>query len=147
MLQNNIKGKANAMSKEIIKELSQEDLDRIPTVVDKWVQIGLSIEAADKAKAEAAIVDVYKAAGLHAPTRFIWCSSPYAGVIEAYKISNHLDAVVLDENKSEITKQLYECRYGSQDAGWLSFYDFFNELLPDAVKPLHGLMELSKHCG
>jgi hypothetical protein len=38
--------------------------------------------------------------------------------------------------------------YGSQDAGWLSFYNYFQEVVGlECIDKLQGIMELSKYCG
>lgn len=53
-----------------------------------------------------------------------------------------------DENKisRELKSMVYKCGYGSHDASWLGFYDFFGSIGAD-VEKLKGLIELSQHCG
>ncbi|MGH8808618.1 MAG: DUF6745 domain-containing protein [Noviherbaspirillum sp.] len=44
----------------------------------EWVEIGLATQPADRKAAEAAIANTYRAAGLEAPRKIVWCGSPFA---------------------------------------------------------------------
>jgi hypothetical protein len=47
-------------------------------LVRHWIAVGLSTAAADRPRAEAAVRDAYRRAGLAPPERVAWCGSPLA---------------------------------------------------------------------
>ena len=61
--------------------------------VQKWLNIGLSTQPADRPKAEAGIRNAYQAAGLTPPRIYIWLNSPYAGAHGAALLTHHWDQV------------------------------------------------------
>ena len=63
-----------------IEHLADEQLARFPEFVDKWTRIGLSTEPADRPRAEAAILAMYKQAGLPKP-EIVWRGSPMSNVL------------------------------------------------------------------
>jgi hypothetical protein len=63
------------MSKKI-KSLTPEQLGMIPVYRDRWLKIGLSTEPTDRPAAIAAARRCYESAGLVAPDKFIFASSP-----------------------------------------------------------------------
>lgn len=128
------------MSNKVIESLSAEQLAAMPNYVEKWVKIGLDTSRANRKAAEEAAVAAYKVAGVTPPTTFLWAQSP----IDAIKVTrDNFDA-------SHKTDQdlLNEMTYGSMDAGWLSFYDYFREQCGiEACNDLVPLMNLAKDCG
>jgi hypothetical protein len=60
----------------MINKLTDEQIGRFPEFVDKWTRIGLSIDPACRQKAEMAINQVYKYAGIKQPRKIVWCGSP-----------------------------------------------------------------------
>jgi hypothetical protein len=55
-----------------IEKLTKRQEAMLPRVRDEWLRIGLSTEPADRADAEAGVREAYAAAGLAAPSLFIW---------------------------------------------------------------------------
>ena len=64
------------MSPTKIEKLTDTQIARFAEFRDRWLKIGLSTEPADRPAAEAAIIESYRAAGLDAPQRIVWCGSP-----------------------------------------------------------------------
>ena len=60
-----------------IKSLTKEQIARFPEFVQKWTQIGLSTEPANRREAEIGITEAYHVAGLEKPM-IVWCGSPLA---------------------------------------------------------------------
>jgi hypothetical protein len=64
------------------------------------------------------------------------------------QVGNQVGNQVLAEVTAQVGNQVGVAGYGSQDAGWLSFYDFMKaELQLASCNKLDGLFELSKYCG
>jgi len=124
-------------------DLTKEMEKRVPEMIEKWTAVGMSTARADRPKAEDAIRAAYAAAELAAPKDFIWEESPVAGARTAARLATGDD----DPTPEEVAGQLSNACYGSHDAAFLSFYDFFEPILPDVIKPLHGLMQVAQHCG
>jgi hypothetical protein len=59
-----------------IESLTAKQKARFPEFVEKWTQIGLSSEPADRPRAERAVHEMYARAGLAAPPKIVWCGSP-----------------------------------------------------------------------
>jgi hypothetical protein len=74
-----------------IEKLTPEEEALIPIVRDEWLKIGLATGPADRAAAQAAISDTYRAAGLEPPHRWIWFGSPWAGWISTVILSKLAD--------------------------------------------------------
>lgn len=66
-----------------IDTLTDEQAARLPGIRDDWLQVGLSTEPADRARAEAGVAEAYRSAGLEPPRVVIWLDSPMAGAIGA----------------------------------------------------------------
>lgn len=115
-----------------IKKLTDEQTAMLPQFVDKWTNIGLCTEPANRPEAEKHLAEAYKQAGLEPPKKIYWAESPQAGHNLHCKLSG----------KNEWVLPFY----GQHEAGWLSFYDVFDTFGIDCSK-LHPLMELAKNCG
>lgn len=89
-----------------------------------------------RSKSEKAIHDIYKQEDIKTLQEIIWTRSPVEGARKC---------IELGDTKSNLT---YSGGYGSHDANWLGFYEFFrNELKIEEAKDLDPLMELSKVAG
>jgi len=125
-----------------LETLTNEQIAKFPLYVEKWLSIGLDTKPLNKPEIEKCLRGVYKAAGLNAPSEFVYLQSPLQGCLTAEKLQN-------PNSKKGEENQIYNAGYGLQDAGWLSFYDFFiNECSSveniELVKPLINLASL---CG
>ena len=75
-----------------ITELTPEQAARLPEFRDKWLNIGLSTEPVDRAKAELAIDELYESVGLEKPKLKIWMKSPPQTVEPGeYIITNNVE--------------------------------------------------------
>lgn len=126
------------MTDKKIEKLTDEQTSKFDEYVDKWKAIGLSTEPVNFEAAKEAAILSYTLVGLPAPTKFYVADS----LMDAIRLIKELDP---SKTSSEI---FYEMTYGSQDADWLSFYDFFGEVVGlECCDRLKGLMGLSKHSG
>jgi hypothetical protein len=121
-----------------IEKLTPDQEARFGEYVDKWLKIGLSTGPVDFEKAKEAACLAYRLAGLEEPVNFYVTDSPVSAI---KKIKE------LDPSKSNATI-LQEMSFGAHDAGWLSFYNFFQEVVGiSQVDKLQGLIDISKYCG
>jgi hypothetical protein len=131
------------MSENKYKELTKEQEALIPEYVARFKEIGLSIEPADRLKAEAAFKKLYELQKLE--LEFIeWFDSPFEGQKRA---AQHVKG---DENVTddEIRAMASSAAYGSFDSYWVAFYAMLSEQKIDPIDPVYDvLVELSKNCG
>ena len=121
-----------------IDTLTDTDIAQFGNYVNKWLDIGLSTEPVDFENAKIAVCQAYVNVGLKAPTEFHIACSP----IEAINIIKRLDP---SKSSSDIFNEM---SYGNHDAGWISFYNYFQEVKGlDCVDKLQPLMDLAKYCG
>ncbi len=148
-----------------IEKLTPEQEANLPVVRDRWLEIGLSTESADRQKAEKDIKAAYVVAGLDEPSTILWARSPQEGAILAYLlekdkvpqyktlkggdvydlVKKFVDSSEYKDSVHDISSQLYNCGHGLHDANWLSFYDAFTGIL-DCVEDLRPLMNLAENC-
>ena len=121
-----------------IDKLTDAQIAKMPEYVKKWTDIGLSTDPVDLENAKVAVCSAYRLAGLKEPTMFYVADSPISAIDMIKK---------MDPSKS--SQNIFnEMIYGSQDAHWLGFYQFFSkEVDLDCVKPLEGMIELANHTG
>ena len=136
---------------EKIAKLTPAQEAQLDVYRDKWLTIGLSTERTDFEAAKVAVAKAYEAAGLKAPGRYLYAKSP-RDAIEVLKKYEPLDPKDSYENatnkKAKVSEYINSMSYGSHDAGWLSFYEFFrDEVNLDCCKPLDGLIALAKVSG
>ena len=171
----------------MIEELTQEQQDRIPIIKKKWRDISLSTGPCNRSRVEDYIKEIYAAFQYEAPKEIHWTRSPITGIILGCclmerdnnpnsnkeilnRIISHCEnnqyksfkELIPEKEEREIVKgmiesQFNQCGYGTHDASWLSFYDFFDcdlfvdpiqDLnLPEIIKPLRPLIEMSKQIG
>src|SRR5215831_20354949 len=63
-----------AMSK--IEKLTGKQVARFPEFIERWTEIGLCTDPANRPAAEEAVKLCYRCAGLKEPKRIVWCQSP-----------------------------------------------------------------------
>ena len=118
-----------------IDKLTKEQEDMLSVYRDKWLGIGLSTERVNPVEAEPAVKLMYTCVGLEPPKNIYFTKGP----IEAKKVMKGLGITGSVADSSV---------FGSQEAGWLSFYDFFqNEFNLDFEGKLDGLIAVAKTCG
>jgi hypothetical protein len=78
-------------------------------IARKWHDRLFSAEPVDHGRAEAAVRDAYRAAGLAEPERFLWCASPleavWAALVLVGKTESYNHAVYEDVERSKSGKQ------------------------------------------
>ena len=125
-----------------ITKLTPAQVARIPEVRDHWLSVGLSTERADRPRAEAGVRLAYEAAGLAPPKIIIWLDSPMAGAMGAALLTGTKVA------GAQVWAQVYRAVWGQHDAGWLSFYAYFADVLGLAsAQRLRGLNEVAQAAG
>lgn len=60
-----------------IESLTKEQEARFTEFINKWKDIGLSTQPANRKESEKGIALAYKIAGLNKP-KIVWCGSPYS---------------------------------------------------------------------
>jgi hypothetical protein len=126
------------MTQKKIDSLTPEQEAQFGVYVDKWKAIGLSTEPVDFEKAKEAVNLAYKLADLPPPGNYHLVDSPIAAV----KLIKQLAP---KKSESEI---LSEMSYGNHDAPWLSFYDFFKNVVGvKNLEKIEGLIAISKEMG
>ena len=119
-----------------ITELTEEQKALIPEWREKWIKIGLDTTPADKPVAEKWIKQAYKDRGYAEPKEVLWFESPVA-ILDFLK-----------ENGYSASTGISSFCYGSHDASWLGFYDYFLKVCEvEEARKLESLIELSKVCG
>jgi hypothetical protein len=156
-----------------IEQLSSAQESKLAVYRDKWLRIGLSTGPCDRAAVAAAIDEVYRYGGREPPKIKIWLDSPHAGVIAAMMLSqvwsqvgsqvesqvrsqvesqvwSQVGSQVESQVRSQVESQVYNCGYGTHDANWLAFYEFFAVEcgLAGQTEKLRGLLQLAEAgCG
>lgn len=130
----------NASKVNIVKidKLTPEQEARMNEFRDNWLAIGLSTEKVDHNQARIAVAKMYKCAGLKPPAEIIFVNGPN----EAYKLLKNRNFI---ENVNDFMTSFI---YGSNEASWLSFYDYLREVCGvRGCQTLDGLISVSKTCG
>jgi hypothetical protein len=136
----------NMTDKKPIDSLTPEQEAKFPEYVEKWTKIGLNCDPCDFEAAKAAALKCYASAGVEAPKYFHHTRSP----AECAQLQHDLKikyGVYQKDQKFNLSTELSDQIYGSHDASWLSFYDFFIIECGESIPEIEGLIELSKVCG
>lgn len=154
-------------TKKVIEKLTPAQEALLPVYRDKWIKIGLDTTPCDRPACEAAVKLAYEKADQKPPSRVVWLRSPLAGAIAADMLANDemqkFDDFVADEeqclrskakkgklNSTLLTRasnQITNACYGSHDANWLAFYDYFKEVVGiEEINRLDGVFAMSG-CG
>jgi hypothetical protein len=132
-----------AKTKEKIESLTPEQEAKLDVYRAKWIAIGSStspgLTDAEKKTVEELVVKAYAVEKLAPPKEFHWVKSPLAAV----RLANKL------EGKPNDNSIINNSCYGSHDAGWLSFYDYMDEVLElhEEVADMKPMIELAKLIG
>ena len=113
-----------------ITKLTPEQEADMEIHTQQWLEIGLCTDRIDQDKSIEAVKLMYECAGLDTPTKFIFCDGPESGFRQAKDMGGNLSNAI----------------FGSQDASWIAFYDFFNKHFGIA-KEVAGLAAVAKSCG
>ena len=97
-----------------IEKLTPEQEAQLPVYRDMWISIGLSTERVDRTEATQAVRLLYECGGLPPPNH-IECAGGPRKAKEILRRHGCDDSVTAS------------CVFGSHEAGWLSFYEYFQE--------------------
>lgn len=131
------------MAEQRIDSLTPAQEAMLAVYRDRYTAIGLSTEPTDRAKVEKAVVLAYELAGLKPPSRIVWEEDPPAGARRACQFA------AMEPNPEVVSEyeMLHKCCYGSQDAYWLAFYQYFRkEVGVDGLDQIEGLHQMLE-CG
>jgi hypothetical protein len=120
----------------MIEELTQEQIDAMPSYVERFKRVGLCTDRMDKNAALAAVKKAYEIAGLELPENVIFTKGP--------KESN--ERIRADSNgEFNVLSGLYS---GSLNAGIISYYAFFKEQCKlENMEDIDGLTDITHQCG
>lgn len=161
---------------EMITKLNSDQKALMPKVRDHWLKVGLATAKQIKRDAaQEAITQSYTCADLRPPEQeFIhFARSPMEGAItvavcrELWENQNqtkptwarvqplvdrYMEMRLADQSLPENIKKgaqdafQWAC-YGQHDAGWLAFYDYFQQIGVEGLEQLDGLKKAAKFCG
>ncbi len=156
----------------MITELTKEQEALMDVVRDEWLAVGLATaRRLNRKAAMAAIMQSYTCANLKVPEFIMYARSPKEGALKVALLRQQNpkgDMSIQPYNASVLTKKAQELMqeeklpdeisrkaqdafqwacYGQHDAGWLSFYDFFQRIGVEGLEQLEGLKEAAKWCG
>ena len=161
----------------MITKLTTKQTDRFQEFVQKWLQIGLSIEPSNRRQANEGLLKLFFDAKIKPPNVVIWLDSPLQGIIAKKmfldsnvrsqvgsqvfsqvhsQVGSQVDLQVLSQVGSQVRSQVgsqvgyfYVADYGLHQSGWLSFYDFFYQLFDEMkfIEKFSGYFEIAKSCG
>jgi hypothetical protein len=125
----------------MITKLTEAQEKQLKLYKEKWIEIGLRTGPANKDRVENLVAQIYQVADLQIPKEILWFDSPKAA-----------KSFIKEKDLSD-----FAC-YGQHDANWLSFYDYFYEVMGDnktdegktfkeLCEPLKPLIELAKEIG
>ena len=136
-----------------IEKLTPAQSAREAEFAERWTKIGLETAPADRPRAEAAIVEMYRIAGLSAP-KIVWCGSPLSqGLTRAIILDKKWMKDIGDSVGASVGASVWDSVwasvYGQHDASWLAFYRFFHDelKLTEQTQRLDGLWEFSQAGG
>jgi hypothetical protein len=122
---------------KMIKSLTEKQTNAMPEYANRYIKLGLSTSPLTPEVKELLINEIfpgiYADAGLEAPKKVLFFDSPLAMLEAAAKDRGTLP-------KDEMSNLCY----GSQDAGWISFYKFFQE---ECGVDLKSNFNISRLCG
>lgn len=146
-------------SPEVV-QLTPEQEAKLPSYMEKWLKIGEMCDPCDFERARDAATRACIAAGFTPPPqdRFYVQKGPISAAYCTYLLDKCPDQDPMQQmpDKDSLDQSIRDCMlehtrhmtYGSQDAPWLSFYDFvIQELDLEVCKPLQSLLDLAQSCG
>jgi hypothetical protein len=140
----------------MLTQLTPDQEAKLDVWRDKWIEIGLNTDPANREEAEKWIHEAYVKAGLEEPKEIHWTQSPPAALLKYARINGDLAEDAPDPKPEDlpdgVKSQIYNFCYGSHDACWLSSYDYLIEVCElqnecEDILKLVPLINLAKHCG
>ena len=127
---------------KVIDKLTPEQEKELEVWRDRWFKIGCSTELANRPRAETAISKLYEFVGESKP-EFIWVNSPKEACEFVAKNS---------DKKVNPQDVIYQAWWGQQDAYWIAFYKFCQDVLgvkynKKESEQLEMWSEIAQSCG
>ena len=92
-----------------IESLTARQEARFAEFVEAWTRVGLSTDPADRPRAEAAIAEMYRRAGVAPPQKIVWCGSPLSlGLTRATVLDTRLAGTIGAAVPDGIAKSVWE---------------------------------------
>jgi len=120
-----------------LTSLTKKQTEAMPKYVTKWVDIGLSTEPVDFEKAKCLVAKAYTAVGLPEPKKYHFAKGPDEG----FKIFKKRSG---NKSRSDYTAG---CMFGSMEASWLSYYDYYRNETNIELTDISYMQELARNCG
>lgn len=119
----------------MIDKLTEQQEAMFSHYVKKWIDIGLDTSAIDLGVIRGVIDRLYNQVGLVPPDRVEVYDSPFA-------------AIIAMKEKYGVKVSANDFSYGSHDSEWLSFFDFFVEVVGvEKIENLEAVIDFAKNCG
>jgi len=104
-------------------ELAPDQIAAMPRYVEKWLNIGLCAQPANRDGAEKAIHMMYAGAGLPAP-KILWAYSPLSGSIVVQALKDSVRASVGASVRASVRDSVWDSVWASvRDSVWDSVWD------------------------
>jgi hypothetical protein len=141
------------MSKKEV-EITEKQKKKIPQYVDVFTKFAMNTQPVDRAKAEAAVRNLYRVAGYGEIEQFHWVGNPIEGCKLAAQFKK--ETVTQDPNvartltvtREEMREQSGAASYGSLEAYWVAYYSFLYHEVDVEKHPLvPALEDVVKECG
>jgi hypothetical protein len=119
-----------------IDSLTDYQKSQLAVYRDKWIDIGLSTEPADRKLAEHGVALAYKMAGLKPPEKIVWCGSPVGAVLTRFIVLNGLKSKsVLDSVVTSVRDSVWISVVTSVgDSVWISVVTSVGDSVRDSVE-------------
>jgi hypothetical protein len=120
----------------MIEKLTEAQEQMLEVYKDKWLAIGLSTEPCNVEETKKWVKVAYKNVDLKEPTNFYHAKGP-SEALEIFK-----------EITGSTSGFFSHSMYGSQEAGWLGYYEYFwKEVGIEECSIIEPLVNIAKNCG
>ena len=122
-----------------IEKLTDAQIAKFGDYVKRWTEIGLCTDPADRPRAEAAINEMYRQAGIAPPQKIVWCGSPLAqGMTRATildkRVGDSVRASVRDSVRDSVGDSVWaSVRASVGDSVWASVWASVGASVGDSV--------------
>jgi len=122
-----------------IERLTDAQKARAAEFRERWMQIGLCTDPADRPRAEAAIRQIYRLGGLEPPVRIVWCGSPLSqGLTRSIMVANKPIENLWESVGTNVRHHIYWCdanrRSSVSHSIWQSVGDRVEERIRATVR-------------
>lgn len=135
-----------------VNKLTDEQLVQLEEYKEHWLAIGRSTKDYNHEEIEEVVKRIYGKQDLPNP-EIVHCDSPFS-ILVCYAVYEALKEKGLDRTRENILTEIdlideipnvYDFCYGSLDAHWLGFYDYFDRVLKiEGLEIIHDLIDMAK---